>query len=112
MRYVSETSESVGQLANVSRAGLFVQTSDLPRPGSIVAIQFKSPLGPLVDARGDVRWTTRLAGEDGILGVEGFGVALQEPGREFRDFMMWLDGQAGADEKPLDAEEAASRRGA
>jgi len=99
VRYVSETSEAVGLLLNVSRAGLFVKASELPRPGSIVAIQFKSPLGPLVDARGDVRWTTRLTADRAaaVGGIEGFGVAIQEPGREFRDFMTWLDAQT-ADE--------------
>ncbi len=91
VRYVSEAQEAVGQLLNVSRAGLFVVSRDLPRLGSVVALQFRSPAGTLVDARGHVRWTTRLSPERfHAAGVEGFGVALQEPGREFRDFMAWL----------------------
>ncbi len=91
VRYVSESQEAVGQLMNVSRAGVFVVSRDLPRLGSVVALQFRSPQGALVDARGHVRWTTRLSPERfHAAGVEGFGVALQEPGREFRDFMAWL----------------------
>ena len=100
VRYVSEAQESVGQLLNVSRAGVFVTTRDLPRLGSVVALQFRSPSGALVDARGHVRWTTRLAPERfHSAGVEGFGVALQEPGREFRDFMAWLQ-ERESQEKP------------
>jgi hypothetical protein len=73
-----------------------VEARDLPRPGSIVAIQFKSPLGPLVDARGAVRWTTRLPGNANGALIEGFGVAIHEPGREFRDFMAWASELGGA----------------
>jgi len=97
----------VGQLLNVSRAGLFVQASELPRLGSVVAIQFKSPLGPLVDARGDVRWTTRLPGSTAAeSGIEGFGVAIQEPGREFRDFMTWAQEQVPDPDKPAESRES------
>jgi hypothetical protein len=100
VRYVSEAQEAVGQLVNASRAGVFVLTRDLPRLGSVVAIQFRSPHGSLVDARGHVRWTTRLSPQRFHSdGVEGFGVALQEPGREFRDFMAWLQARDG-EEKP------------
>jgi hypothetical protein len=96
VRYVSEAQEAVGQLLNASRAGVFVTSRDLPRLGSVVAIQFRSPLGTLVDARGHVRWTTRLSPERfQAAGVEGFGVALREPGREFRDFMAWLSERDG-----------------
>ena len=96
VRYVTETAEAVGQLANVSKAGLFVRTREIPSLGAVVAIQFKSPLGALVDARGDVRWTTRLS--DSPEASQGFGVALHEPGRAFREFMSWLDEQARAEE--------------
>jgi len=92
----------VGQLINVSRAGIFVQANELPRLGSVVAIQFKSPLGPLVDARGDVRWTSRLPSDGAGPGVEGFGVAIQEPGREFRDFMTWAQEQVADPGKPIE----------
>jgi hypothetical protein len=97
VRYVTETAEAVGQLANVSRAGLFVRTREIPRLGAVVAIQFKSPVGALIDARGDVRWTTCLS--DTPDGSQGFGVALHEPGRAFREFMSWLDEQSKPDDR-------------
>lgn len=91
VRYVSGSSEAVGQLVNVSRAGLFVKARELPRMGATIAIQFKSPLGPLVDSRGDVRWISKMAAVGD--GLEGFGVELREPGSEFREFVSWLHEQ-------------------
>jgi hypothetical protein len=69
-----------------------VRTQEIPRLGAVVAIQFRSPLGDLIDARGDVRWTTRLTAAPDA--SQGFGVALHEPGRAFREFMSWLNEQA------------------
>ncbi len=97
LRFLSEGIEGTGFLENVSRAGAFVRTSELPRPGAVVVLQFRSRGDALVDIRGEVRWTTQgLAGED----VEpGFGVVLQEPSREFRAFLRWVLDQATDPEK-------------
>ncbi len=97
MRFLSEGVEGTGTLESVSRAGAFVRTSELPRAGAVVVLQFRSPGGVLVDLRGEVRWTTQgLAGED----VEpGFGVVLQEPSLEFRTFLRWVVDQATDPEK-------------
>ena len=97
LRFLSEGIEGTGVLENVSRAGAFVRTSELPRPGAVVVLQFRSPGGVLVDLRGEVRWTTQgLAGEH----VEpGFGVVLQEPSLEFRAFFRWVLDQAADPEK-------------
>ena len=97
LRFLSEGIEGTGFLENVSRAGAFVRTSELPRPGAVVVLQFRSPGDALVDVRGEVRWTTQgLAGEY----VEpGFGVVLQQPSREFRAFFRWVLDQATDPEK-------------
>jgi hypothetical protein len=87
VRFVAEGVEALGHLQNVSRAGLFVRATDLPRPGVVVAMQFRSPVGSLVDLRGEVRWTT--AGHQARELEPGFGVLLQEPPREYREFFLW-----------------------
>jgi hypothetical protein len=92
--------ESVGQLRNVSRFGVFVRSEDLPRPGAAVAVQFRTPDGRLVDARGEVRWNTH-----GLTHAThpGFGVQIHEPPREFLEFFLWALAQA-KEEKPADDE--------
>jgi hypothetical protein len=88
VRFMAEGSEGVGHLKNVSRAGLFVRSSDLPRPGAPIALQFEAPAtGEMVNLRGEVRWNT-----DGLMHANvqsGFGVLLFEPSREFGDFFRW-----------------------
>jgi hypothetical protein len=101
VRFLAEGQEAVGQLKNVSRAGVFVRASDLPRPGAVVALQFRSPQGSLVDVRGEVRWNTQGLALDGV--VPGFGVLLYEPPREFREFFAWAVARVD-DEKGSEAE--------
>ena len=71
-------------LARISRAGLFVCSEHLPRPGAVVAVQFRLPEGDLMDLRGEVRWNTRPLEDVGV--PPGFGVALRDPPREYRAF--------------------------
>ena len=92
LRYLSEGVEGVGVLENVSRAGAFVRTSELPRPGAVVVLQFRSPSGALVDLRGEVRWTTRGLADPDV--ASGFGVLIQEPPHEYRAFFLWALEQA------------------
>ncbi len=61
----------------------------------MVALQFRSPTGTLVDVRGEVRWTT--AGLDAPNVRPGFGVLLHEPARQFVDFFRWVIGQLEAE---------------
>jgi hypothetical protein len=91
VRFVAEGVEALGHLKNVSRAGLFVRTSDLPRPEAVVALQFRSPTGSLVDLRGEVRWTTAELTNREL--EPGFGVLLHEPPREYREFFLWAIAQ-------------------
>lgn len=86
VRYVAEGQEAVGELVDVSRSGLSIAAAEQPRPGAIAAVQFESPDGKLVDARGQVRWRDAAEG--------AFGVRIHEPPREFRDFVAWALAQS------------------
>jgi hypothetical protein len=93
IRFMAEGVEGVGHLKNVSRAGLFVRTVDLPRPGAPVALQFESPsTGSLVNLRGEVRWSTDGLGAPTL--QAGFGVLVHEPPRDFAEFLRWALEQA------------------
>jgi hypothetical protein len=85
---MAEGCESIGQLKNVSRAGIFVSTSELPRPGAPVALQFESPGGQPVTLRGEVRWISQGAPDSRV--PTGFGVLLREPPSEYRAFFLWV----------------------
>ncbi len=87
VRFLAEGEESVGELKNISRAGVFVRTGELPRPGVQIALQFESPLGQVVDVRGEVRWSTRGLASGDL--PEGFGVKIVEPPQAYREFFSW-----------------------
>ncbi len=88
VRFLTEGLDATGQLAEVSRAGLFVRSDELPRPGAVIALQFRIPEGELVDLRGEVRWNTQ--GLVDLNGVAGFGVLLREPPQIYREFYLWI----------------------
>lgn len=92
---MAEGCEAIGQLKNVSRAGVFVSTGELPRPGAPVALQFESPAGEAVNLRGEVRWISQGAPDSRV--PTGFGVLLREPPREYRAFFLWALDQAEKD---------------
>lgn len=92
---MAEGCEAIGQLKNVSRAGVFVSTAELPRPGAPVALQFESPGGETVNLRGEVRWISQGAPDSCV--PTGFGVLLREPPREYRAFFVWALDQAEKD---------------
>lgn len=97
VRYLAEGIEGVGHLKNVSRAGLYVRTGEIPRVGAGVALQFRTLSGALVDLRGEVRWSSRGLADPEV--VPGFGVLLHEPPREFREFYLWVASRLGEAEK-------------
>ena len=90
---MTEGTEGVGHVKNVSRAGLFVRSNDLPRPGATIALQFDAPTsGSSINLRGEVRWTTdSLSSGDP---APGFGVQIHEPPRDFAEFVRWAIEQA------------------
>ncbi len=78
--------EATGELMAISRAGMFVHTDEIPRPGAVVAIQFRTQAGDQVDVRGVVRWNTEK-----VVNPEvpcGFGVLVHEPPPEWREFFL------------------------
>ncbi len=93
---MAEGTESVGRLKNISRAGIFVSTQELPRPGAPVALQFDTPLGRPVNLRGEVRWISQGIDASGV--PTGFGVLLNEPPGEYREFFLWAAEQAEKDD--------------
>ncbi len=102
VRFVAEGFEAVGHLHDVSRSGLYVRATDLPRPGAVIALQFDSPLGKLIDVRGEVRWSSKRSGSDAD--PDGFGVRLHEPPAPFRDFLSWLLSQCEKSEEDGESE--------
>jgi hypothetical protein len=100
VRYAAEALEATGQLANVSRAGLFIASRELPRPGALTTIQFRFDGERIVDVRGLVRWTTQRRTS---FAGPGFGVSLQEPGREFFEFVRWIETLGVSCEEPAAA---------
>jgi len=85
---MAEGAEGVGSLKNVSRAGLFVRSNDLPRPQATITLQLEVPGdGTAFTLRGEVRWTSDGSGSADP--APGFGVQIYEPTREFADFFRW-----------------------
>lgn len=66
---------------------MFIAASELPQVGSAVVVQFESPSGPLVNVRGEVRWTTKELARADV--PSGFGVLLHEPPTDYRHFFLW-----------------------
>jgi hypothetical protein len=96
VRFMAEGAEGVGHLKNVSRAGLFVRSNDLPRPEAAITLALEVPgAGGSINLRGEVRWTTDGSGSRDP--APGFGVQIYEPTREFTDFFRWAQEQL---EKP------------
>jgi hypothetical protein len=100
VRYVAEGMEAVGHLQDVSRSGVNIRASDLPRQGAIVALQFESPTGGLVDVRGEVRWSAAPRSREER--PDRFGVRLHEPPREFREFVAWALAQCEKEDDETD----------
>ena len=97
VRYLSDGNESVGEILEVSRTGMFVRTQEFPRPGAVVALQFHDPNGgALVDARGEVRWNTQGLAHVGE--ESGFGVLVFEAPQAYRDFFAWAQSRVEKDE--------------
>ncbi|HTO55318.1 MAG TPA: PilZ domain-containing protein [Myxococcota bacterium] len=69
-----------GWIQNLSREGLFVRSERLPEPGDPIALVCYFEREKL-ELRGEVRWTSPVAGGTGL--PRGFGVHLPLPGRAF-----------------------------
>ena len=91
VRFLAEGLDATGEITEVSRTGVFIQTDEIPRPGAVVAVQFWAPSGDLVDLRGEVRWSTKgLASAEEL---RGFGVLVYEAPQPYREFYLWAQSQ-------------------
>ncbi len=77
-----------GHIKNLSKTGLFLRSTVLPEPGSIVRIKFEPLEGKKIEVEGRVCWTT--AGLPKDKAKSGFGVLLENPGEDFRAFFAGL----------------------
>ncbi len=100
VRFVAEGAEGLGHLKNISKAGVFIRSEEVPRSGASLAIQFDAPDGTLINLRGEVRWRTLDLMNPNV--PPGFGVQLHEPSQPYREFFLWAAEQA---EKEEDEEE-------
>ncbi|MCP4007804.1 MAG: hypothetical protein GY725_26780 [bacterium] len=91
IRFFAEGKECVGYLRNISKAGVFIFSDDIPRRGCPLAIQFESPDGRLVNLKGEVRWRTLELFNSNV--APGFGVLLREPTQAFREFFLLAEDQ-------------------
>jgi len=98
IRFVTEGLDAAGELSAISRTGMFVETDELPRPGAVVALQFWTPSGDLVDLRGEVRWNTQ--GLAHAAGLRGFGVLVHEAPQSYRQFFIWAQAEKSDDLEP------------
>ncbi len=92
MRFLAEGVDATGELLEVSRAGVYVRSDEIPPPGTVLALQLRIPEGALVDLRGTVQWNTD--GETPPAKGRGFGVVVIEPSPEYRAFFLWAQSQA------------------
>ena len=86
-----ESAEVQGQgyLKNVSKSGVFVRADDLPRRGETVKVSFARGYGEWVRIEGEVCWTTADLDLDRPV-RSGFGLRIEDPPPEFREFYRQL----------------------
>ena len=85
----------MGEITEVSRTGVFIEADEIPRSGAVVALQFWTPTGDLVDLRGEVRWNTQ--GLASSADLKGFGVLLHEAPQPYREFFAWTQAEKEED---------------
>ncbi len=98
VRFLAEGLDARGELIEISRTGMFIQTDELPRAGAVVALQFWTPTGDLVDLRGEVRWNTQ--GLANAAELRGFGVLVHEAPEPYRQFFLWAQAEKPEDLDP------------
>ena len=95
VRFLAEGLDAIGEITEVSRTGVFIETDEIPRSGAVVALQFWTPTGDLVDLRGEVRWNTQ--GLASAADLTGFGVLLHEAPQPYREFFAWIQAEKEED---------------
>ncbi len=71
-----------GEIAKLSRKGLFFCTETLPAPGSPVRVIFEDRHGSKIELQGSVRWNTAQLDP----ARSGFGMHIDRPSGEYQEF--------------------------
>lgn len=77
-----------GRIKNLSKQGMFIRAAKLPRSGQPVRIRFETSSEHKIEVVGRVRWTTAELQREDI--TPGFGVLLESPGVDYREFFKTL----------------------
>lgn len=80
--FATKTLRGHGQVVNLSKAGMFIASDELPRPGESIKVLFEDATGAKLEVAGNVRWTT----EDDDVDISGFGMKIEKPSRDYLDF--------------------------
>jgi hypothetical protein len=87
-RFSTATAQGAGHVKNLCKEGLFLRTDALPEPGEQVQVLILTRERLKIEVLGTVRWTTDQLpdSEEVEPGQEGFGVLIEAPSEEFREF--------------------------
>ncbi len=78
----TETLSALGQIVNLSKAGMFIASDELTEPGDTIKVRFEDANGAKMAVIGTVRWTT--AADEGDL--SGFGIKIAKPPADYLAF--------------------------
>jgi hypothetical protein len=84
IRFETGSLHGQGHIRNLSKQGMFIRSHLLPPAGEQVRILFVSPDGTKLELIATVRWTTAQLDSDDA--QPGFGISIEDPGRDFLVF--------------------------
>lgn len=87
-RFSTATVHGTGHVKNLCKEGLFLRADALPEPGEQVQVLILTRERVKIEVIGTVRWTTAQLPDTVQVeeGREGFGVHIESPSQEFREF--------------------------
>jgi hypothetical protein len=87
-RFSTATAQGTGHVKNLCKHGLFLRADTLPEPGEQVQVLILTRERVKIEVIGTVRWTTAQLPDSARVeeGHEGFGVDVEAPSEEFREF--------------------------
>ena len=74
-----------GEIATLSREGMFIATDSLPSPEAFITVVFPDSSGNQIEVTGTVRWTTAQL-PPGKCSKPGFGMCLDFQSDEYEAF--------------------------
>ncbi len=65
---------------NLSQNGIFIQTTDPEKPGTLVNMQFALPNNHVIRTRGEVMWINAVdeEGEEPGMGIKFIGISIED----------------------------------